>query len=173
MRSIEIDLDVHRMVEGARASFDEDENAILRRLLRIDPPMAVFPKPKLRQERSSGAYSIAFGKEAIEANSLKRLLRLASLKGEELQPGLIERLAQSPSRKGRYLVARSPAGIYPKSPQLAQYAQELSEGWWYDTNVSKTQVQTHLKALARQLRLPNMPIIRKRTEKAAPPLEDH
>ena len=172
MRSIEIDLDVHRAIEGGRESFGEDENAILRRLLRIDPRLTALGEPTPRQERSSGAYSIFLGGEAIEANSLKKLLQRAILKGEKMRPGLVELLAKTPTPRGRFLVARAPGGIYPKSPQLAIYAQKLSDGWWYDTNVSKDQVQTHLKTLARLLALPNVPTIQKRIEKSTLTLED-
>jgi hypothetical protein len=172
MRSIEIDLDVHRMIENNRASFDEDENAILRRLLGIDGQLARVAQPRPRQQRSSGAYSIFFGDEIIEANSLKELLRRSILKGEKMRPGLAVYLSAIPTPRGRYLVARSPADIYPKSPQLAEYAQELFDGWWYDTNVSKGQVQAHLKTLAKYLALPNIPTIHKRTEKSTLTLGD-
>jgi len=37
MKKIEIDIDVHRLIENSRESFDESENDILRRLLGIDP----------------------------------------------------------------------------------------------------------------------------------------
>jgi hypothetical protein len=36
MKQIDIDLDVHRLIENARLNFEESQNAILRRLLGID-----------------------------------------------------------------------------------------------------------------------------------------
>ncbi len=36
MKQIEIDLDVHRLIENARVNFEESQNTILRRLLGID-----------------------------------------------------------------------------------------------------------------------------------------
>src|SRR6218665_1611557 len=100
MRSIEIDLDVHRTIEANRASFAESENAILRRLLDIDPRRTAPIQPKPRQRRSSGAYSIVFGGEPIEANSLYELLQRAILKGEKMRPGLVELLAKTPTPRG-------------------------------------------------------------------------
>lgn len=47
MKPIEIDLDVHRCIEAARADFDETPNTILRRILGIDKTEAIPPSPKL------------------------------------------------------------------------------------------------------------------------------
>lgn len=37
-RTIKIDLDVHKLIEGERGGFSETPNDVLRRLLGIDPP---------------------------------------------------------------------------------------------------------------------------------------
>lgn len=39
MRTIEIDFDVHKLIEAERTSFDEPENVALRRLLKLGPPV--------------------------------------------------------------------------------------------------------------------------------------
>ena len=164
-RTIKIDLDVHRRIEAGRKSFDENENAILRRLLGLDTKRPAAGAV-IRAPRSSGAYSILLGELPIEANSLKELLRRAILVGEKRRPGTIEKLSRAPTRSGRRLVARSAEAVYPKAPHLVEYAEKLGrEDWWYDTNVGRTQVQSYLRLLASELELPDLPEIVKRAEK--------
>jgi hypothetical protein len=164
-KPINIDVDVNRQIEGARRTPDETANAILRRLLGIDAPRVTLPRQ--RHPRSSGAYSIMMGAVAVEANSLKELLRRAILVGEKSAPGLIGRLAGTPTTKGRFIVARTAAELYPRSPQLAEYAERLNETWWFDTNVARRQVQSYLAIIADLMALDNFPPIHKRTEKTA------
>ena len=64
-------------------------------------------------------------------------------------------------------MARSAAELYPRSPQLIAYAERLSEGWWYDTNVGRSQVTAYLKLFAGMLRLQSLPTIEKRVEKSS------
>ena len=170
MKQIAIDLEVNRAIEAGRLSFEETENAILRRLLGIDARPAGAPRQRL--PRSSGAYMIVMGNRVIEANSLKEFLRRAILMAEKMRPGLIETLAQSPTARGRHMVASSPDLLYPKAPQLLSYAERLDGDWWYDTNVGRNQVQAYLRTIARLTNLPNLPTIQKRTEKSVLTLED-
>ena len=167
MRQIAIDLDVHRAIENGRIAFEEDDNAILRRLLAIDGPRrSVTPERSVaKQPRSSGAYSVMLGREPIEANSLKELLRRVILKAEQLRPGTIAEMAAAPTVRGRFVVARSAAQLYPRTPHLTDLAEKLNDEWWYDTNVGRNQVQTYLKIVARMLRLASIPAINKRSEK--------
>lgn len=44
MRTIKIDLDVHKAIEGARVTFDESENSILRRMLGLRDDLSI-PQP--------------------------------------------------------------------------------------------------------------------------------
>lgn len=167
MRQVAIDLDVHRAIENGRITFEEDDNAILRRLLGIDGPKRIVAEVRsiARQPRSSGAYSVMLGTDPIEANSLKELLRRIVLKAEQLRPGTIAELAGVPTVRGRFIVARSAAQLYPKTPHLIDLAEKLNDGWWYDTNVGRNQVQAYLKIVARLLKLPSIPAISKRSEK--------
>jgi hypothetical protein len=172
MRHIEIDLDVHRKIEAGRQSFQESENVILRRLLGIDPKVSEERSHVQRTPRSSGAYSTALGDTSIEANSLKELLRRAILVGEKRKPGTIDRLARETTRRGRRVVGRTSGELYPNSPHLAGLAEELTDGWWYDTNVSRKQVLSYLAMLAAALGLPALPEIHKRSEKTSLTLSD-
>ena len=175
MKQVDIDLDVYRVIENGRISFDESPNAILRRLLAID---ARQPRPdggmpaRPRASRSSGAYSTMLGNSPIEANSLKELLRRVILKGAQLKPDLVTALAAEPTGRGRHIVASTPEALYPKTPQLRDYAERLDADWWYDTNVGRNQVQAYFRVIATLLDLPHIPAISKRMEKSTMTLED-
>ena len=169
MRHIAIDLDVHRTIENGRIAFEEDDNTILRRLLGIDntPRRDAEPRSITRQPRSSGAYSVILGRQPIEANSLKELLRRVILKAEQVRPGTIAEMATLPTARGRFIVARSADQLYPKAPHLTGLGEQLGDGWWYDTNVGRNQVQAYMKLIARLLKLGSIPTINKRSEKTA------
>lgn len=171
MKSIEIDLDVHRAIENARTDFAQGENEILRFLLGIDSrPVDRRATPRLA--RSSGAYSTVLGDAAIEANSLKELLRRVLLHLAKVRPGYMEKVAKYETRRGRRLIARTPEALYPKSPHLAALAEKLDGQWWFDTNVSRQQVQTYLGVLSELAGLSSRPTINKRSEKTTLTLED-
>jgi hypothetical protein len=173
MKKIEIDLDVNRALESARQRSDESPNQILRRLIGIDGlAPADDPEPRQRRTRSSGAYSTFLGRHVIEANNLKQLLARSILVAEKMQPGFIEQLSMQPTRKGRYIVAHTASGLYPRSPHLVAFAEKLDETWWYDTNVGRAQVSAYLARFARTLRLPTLPAILKRQEKTTLSLAD-
>ena len=170
-RTIEIDLEVNKIIEANRQSFDETENSILRRLLRIDPA-ARSPLPRVRSPRSSGAYSTTIERRPVEANSLKELLRRTILALELESPGFVERLSQKTTPKGRKIVARHAAQLYPRSPQLREYAERLAGPWWYDTNVGRRQVAAYMRLFAEMAGLSSIPSVHKRSEKTALTLED-
>ncbi len=51
-RTIEIDFDIHKRIETARRNFSESDNAVLRRLLKIDADDA--PSPKVNGNAGGG-----------------------------------------------------------------------------------------------------------------------
>ena len=171
-KTIEIDLDVNRAIETGRVSFEESHNSILRRLLGIEPGLAVAARPKVRSPRSSGAYSTMVANRPVEANSLKELLRRVILVCAEGRPGFLDGLAQASTRRGRHIIAPSPEGVYPQSPQLVGFAERLNADWWVDTNIGKDQVSAYFKVIAKLARLPHVPAVSKRSEKTTMTLED-
>ena len=70
------------------------------------------------------------------------------------------------------MIAKSPEGVYPQSPQLAEFAEKLDSKWWFDTNVGREQVAAYLRTMAKLARLPQIPTISKRSEKTTLTLED-
>lgn len=173
MKHIEIDLDVNKAIENGRATFDESHNDILRRLLGIDPRSTPGPSiPRVRPPRTSGAYSTVIDGHPIEANSLKELLRRAILLCEKLHPGFVAELSLQHTQKGRRIIATSPDALYPRSPQLVEFAERLTDGWWYDGNVGKNQVGSYFRMFAALAKLPSIPTISKRSERSTLTLDD-
>ena len=108
----------------------------------------------------------------VEANSLKELLRRVLLLAEKMKPGTLEDIAATPTPKGRHIVAASAAALYPRSPHLAELAERLTEQWWFDTNVGRSQVISYLKLIAQLLGLGQLPTLSKRSEKTPLTLAD-
>lgn len=176
MRKIEIDLAVHKAIEDGRQSFEESENAILRRLLKIDrgvasPRSSVGGGPP-RGTRSSGAYSVSIEGQPVEGNTLRDLLQRVLLVLEKRRPGFLNLVASKDTRRGRKIVARSPEGVYPHAPHLRELASPLNDEWWFDSNVSREQVAGYMKKFAEWSGLPAIPVITKRTQKTTLTLED-
>jgi hypothetical protein len=173
VKTIEIDIDVHRIIENARTSFDQSPNEILRWLLAIDRrPADAAQRPRLRASRSSGAYSIDIGGQLIEANSLKELLRRTILLLERRRPGFIAALARHSTPRKRRIVAKAPEALYPGAPHLVDLAERLDASWWFDTNVSRQQTESYLRVFAEIAHLPAIPRIAKRSEKTTLTLAD-
>lgn len=81
MRQIEIDFDIHRLIQLERRSFDEPEYIALRRLLKLGPP-AEEPgppaDPKAMRPWSKGGVTLPHGTELrMEYNGLLHLGRIA------------------------------------------------------------------------------------------------
>ena len=78
MRLIEVDFDVHRLIELERRGFDEPENAVLRRLLKLGPPVAPKdPAAKPLRDWTKGGLSLPHGTELrMEYNGLLHLGRI-------------------------------------------------------------------------------------------------
>lgn len=80
MRQIEIDFDIHRLIQMERKSFDEAENAALRRLLKLGPS-AEAPLPEAaataRRPWSKGGITLPHGTEIrMEYNGVLHVGRI-------------------------------------------------------------------------------------------------
>ena len=80
MRQIEIDFDIHRLIQMERRSFDEPENEALRRLLRLGPgPRAALADQPDRPMKawSKGGVTLPHGTELrMEYNGILHLGRI-------------------------------------------------------------------------------------------------
>jgi len=153
LRQIEIDVDVHRVIEQARQSFAQSDNDILRELLLGRPPVPIqrtrHGTTSAPTARTRGLWSVEVTGEWEPASNLKDAYRTLLLKLDTIAPGFMERFASERSRSRRF-VAREPADLYNSSPHLAaDYAQPLRDGWYFDTNLSAEQVATRARIASR------------------------
>jgi hypothetical protein len=144
---IEIDLDVSREIEVARLSFSETENDILRRLLRIgwsEGSSVSRPEEQIGQ-RSTGTFSFTYKRERFREASLKTAYKRLLLLIHADNSDFLSELAEQPVRRGR-IVSKDKQALYQTSPHLAeQYAEKLTDDYWYDTNLSTDQTKSRIR----------------------------
>lgn len=152
-KNIRIDVSVHGAIEARRQSFSETENDILRRALlgvseRIAEP-ALPPAQPAAATRRRGRYEVTLPWTTIPAANLKEaygslLKELASRDGR-----FLGKFASLKSR-GRRFVALQKENLYLNSPHLARdYARLLVDGYWFDTNLSRPQIETRAAAASK------------------------
>ena len=164
-RQIAIDLDVHRAIERARVALGESENDILRRLLLARPGAQPRPDSPARRgsrarrteralaavagpPRHRGLWSVELGGRRIPAANLKDAYRVLLRELAAIRSDFLDSFAQERTRDRRF-VARSPAALYGRSPHLARHAQPLADGWYFDSNLSVSQVARRARIAAR------------------------
>lgn len=157
-RTIEIDLVVHRAIERGRRALAESENDILRRLLLPSRPAGAGPSTEARMRasgaaspgaRGRGLWSVEIGGRRIAAVNLKHAYRILLDALAEVHPHFLAAFASETGRRRRF-VARSPAGLYARSPHLAaRHAEPLADGWYVDTNLSAEQVAKRARIATR------------------------
>lgn len=144
---IKIDIDVHRAIEARRATFTQSPNDILRVALglpeapRPQAPIHSSPKP-----RRTGTYAFELLGEKVDESSLKAAYKSILGRLAELDSRFLERFSERYTKSRRF-VAQNPRELYLKKPELADdYAEQLTEEWWIDINLSREQVKQRLKA---------------------------
>jgi len=152
-REIAIDLDVHRAIETARVALGESENDILRRLLLARPRSQARRGAAVRPAiagapRSRGLWSVVVGGRHIPAANLKDAYRVLLRELAAIRSDFLDAFAQERTRDRRF-IARSPEALYGRSPHLARHAQPLSNGWFFDSNLSVSQVARRARIAAR------------------------
>lgn len=145
--TVEIDIDVHRAIEAQRTSFEESQNEILRRLLRVGNEGVDLPDPppSIPRTRRTGKFAFRLHGKRIEARSLKDAY-LGCLRAlAESEPRFLDKLGAL-STRARRIVAREPEDLFLRKPELARkFAVPLCRGWWADTNLSRQQCENRLK----------------------------
>jgi negative regulator of replication initiation len=151
-----IDEEVRRLIERHRLSLTESENDILRRVLPRVPPAPPLPgalaaaaSPPPRGTRRRGQWTVEVQGERIAVANLKAAYRALLEILHSRHPDFLAAFAEEKGRR-RLFVARTPAQLYPASPHLAKrHAAPLASGWYFDTNVSTTQVARRARVAAR------------------------
>lgn len=155
-REIEIGVDVSRAIERARRTFAESENDILRRLL-VARPQPIRPRrgagggkdaPR-GAARRRGLWTLEIGGRRLAAANLKDAYCALLRELAAAHPAFLQAFADEKTF-GRRFVARSPAALYDRSPHLAgRHALPLGNGWYFDSNLSSTQVAKRARIAAR------------------------
>lgn len=152
-KQIGIDVEVSRAIEANRLSFSETENDILRRMVTFEEPQR-RPSPTLnlptlpQGTRNRGAWSVVINEEKSAAGSLKSAYQtmLLSLAGQD--PSFLEKFS---TRRGRtrFFVSKRPEALYGNSPHLAaDFAKPLTDGWYFDSNLSLQQIAQRARVAA-------------------------
>lgn len=145
-KSLKLDLEAHKLLESQRQSLDETQLSILKRVLR-NAERASTPNRRptpVRPTRETGRYRVQLGARQIITGSQKAAYMQLLTWLDDAYPGLFERLALTPGKRGRRIVARSAAALYPKA-DLQVYAEPIKEGWFADLNLSREQKVQRLR----------------------------
>jgi negative regulator of replication initiation len=166
LREIAIDLEVHRVIESARRSFEESDNDILRRLLLVGAGTGAasprdsavvragaagsdaeeVPRPGTR---TTGRWAVELLGQRYAVPNLKAAYRKALLLLAARHPDFLTLFAAEGGRARRF-IARAPQDLYLASPALAtKHSAPLVDGWFFDTNLSADQVSRRVRIAAR------------------------
>jgi hypothetical protein len=108
------------------------------------PGANVIEVPAWRPSRRGGEYWFEMDGRRVECRSLKELLSAGLLALESAQPGTIEKLSHIKPRSRR-IVARDPKQLFDKDHLAKDYAEKLTEGWFFGTNNSANETNAWLQ----------------------------
>lgn len=152
------------MIAALKASPDETYDAVVRRALELaaSVPAGAAPSPVYHAPPNPaegtvphvapGGHVIRLFGEHTHARSLSDALATVLETLSRRDAGFLERLSQARWRT-RFIVARSPEGLYPGSPHLAKYARRLDGGWWMATNYSREDVDRAVRTACKVAKL--------------------
>jgi hypothetical protein len=109
--------------------------------------VATFDQPKLRagkMTRRSGDHWFEFNGHRTECRSLKELLAEGLKSIEKSKPGTLEKLSRIKPRSRR-IVAREPKQLFESEHLIRDYAEKLTNDWWYGTNNSAAETDAWLE----------------------------
>ena len=146
LTSIEVDLEVYKAIEGARLSFNESQNAILRRIL-LETPSELYEGDSAlslaQGERTTGSHSFLFKGKSYKANTQKAAYRKILLLLYETDKDFIKNNSSYRTSHGRRMIARDRPDL--GSAAARQKAEILVDGYWFDTNLNLDQKQKRIK----------------------------
>ena len=163
MRKIDVDFDVHQLIELERRHFGESPNDVLRRLLGLrdlsevkatapdddQPPSSTqLPRPTVVRRPRPGEL-LLHGK-TFQHGSGKEAMTIVLRELAIADAGLLECCAQHPRNRGRKRrhIARTLAELYPDRPDLRDQHEVLPGGWFVGTNISNEQKAKVIKLAA-------------------------
>lgn len=154
MRKIDVDFDVHQLIELERRNFGESPNDVLRRLLGLrdasDPRprtpdgdhLAKSPAPRRAPvARRPRAGELLLSGKTFQHGSGKEAMTIVLRELAIADAGFLDRCAKHPDNEGRKRrhIARTLAELYPDRPDLQDQHETLPGGWYVGTNISNAQ----------------------------------
>lgn len=150
-KQIDIDVDIHRVIESNRTSFSDTDNDILRRIL-LDTPRQRAQTVSVRKptaafdSRNRGDWYVSFFGKEHSAPNMKEAYKQVLLLLNDRYPDFLQAFSKC-CTPYRLFISKQPEAIYGSTPSLAtDHAKPLTDGWYFDTNLSKEQVKARLIA---------------------------
>ncbi|QPM91146.1 hypothetical protein [Pseudooceanicola algae] len=146
--TIKIDLALHKFIEAKRCSFEQSPCEIIKKELGLadtsetESNLTKPMQPIKGSNSSRQKFSIAFGDATVSAGSLKECYFQALKRMREANPDFLDELSAVKYSRRR-IVAKSPEALYD-GDGLAHFGLELGDGYFYDSNLSRQQVESRL-----------------------------
>lgn len=163
MRKIDVDFDVHQLIELERRNFGESPNDVLRRLLGLrdatgasppapdnDQPATSSAPPRTPAVRRPRPGELLLRGKTFQHRSGKEAMTIVLRELAISDAGFLGCCAQHPSNQGRKRrhIARTLAELYPDRPDLHDQHEVLPGGWFVGTNISNAQKADIIKIAA-------------------------
>lgn len=172
-KQIDVDIDLYRLIESNRSTFEESPKDILKRILQV-PIVPLSPgnsvegtarqitPPENRARRSRGTYLAEIKGTLIEGSTLREILKNILLFLSKQDGKFLERLSIESSGRKRKIVAREPSKLYGGDSEFGEkHAERLNDLWWFDTNVSFEQANHYCDIITKSAKLGTTIIITK------------
>ncbi len=165
-QQIDIDIDLYRLIESNRQTFEELPRDIIKRILSTCSTSEKSPNvqggdftrptnpPDRRTRRSRGTYIADIDGDLIDGGTLREILKNILIYLSKRDSYFLERLSVQSSGRRRKIVAREPSALYAGDSEFGEkHAERLDDMWWFDTNVSFEQANHYCKIMAKCTKL--------------------
>ena len=143
MRTIEVDFDIHQLIELERRSFEETPNDVLRRLLRLSERKGADPSggSEVPIKRPPRPGELTLLGKLFRHHSGREAMTIVLRELAKMDPTFLDRCHDNPRNLGRKRrhIARSLSELYPDRPDLRDQHGRLPGGWFVGTNISNDQ----------------------------------
>lgn len=157
MRTIEVDFDIHQLIELERRNFEETPNDVLRRLLGLSGPntaeqpsssSTTSPEVPIKRQPRLGEVKL-LGKTSTHRSG-REAMTIVLRELAKMNLGFLERCYHDPRNAGRKRrhIARSLNELYPDRPDLRNHHERLPGGWFVGTNISNLQKRNVIRMAA-------------------------
>jgi hypothetical protein len=146
MAQISVSLSTWKALEAQRLSFQEDHDAIIRRVLvtKKANPLRAALRPDLPVQRRRGNLLVEVAGRTTPVANLKDGYITILSQLVKIRPSLFQQLLKEGSQRRRWIATRAEA-LFPLSPHLSRdHAHQIAPTWFVDTNLSKAQIDTRL-----------------------------